>query len=98
MVRDPIEMIHPSLVELDAGEREAIQIALEAEADLILMDDAEGRVVAKAVNLSVQGTLGVLERAARLGWCDFRRSLAMLDQTSFRMAPRTREMFIRRNR
>ena len=62
------------LAGLDAGEKDAIILALELHADLVLMDDEEGAVAARAQGFEVTGTLGVLQRAAR-------RQLIMLDAT-----------------
>jgi predicted nucleic acid-binding protein len=63
--------IHPvghtpdaALAHLDPGEQEAILLAEELRADLLLMDDREGRQEAERRALRVIGTLGVLERAA----------------------------------
>ena len=47
-------------VQLGRGEREAIALALDAGADLVILDDQEGRHVARDKGLSVTGTIGVL--------------------------------------
>ncbi|WP_048090924.1 DUF3368 domain-containing protein [Geoglobus acetivorans] len=52
---------------LDEGEAEAIVLALEESADLILLDDYEARRVARSFGLSVTGTVGILVRAKREG-------------------------------
>ena len=57
----------PALDALDPGEREAIQLASELSAVLLLMDDREGRLFALRRQLPVTGTLGVLERADVVG-------------------------------
>jgi uncharacterized protein len=51
--------------ELDPGEAEAIALALEKQADLILVDERLGRQVAMALGLRVTGLLGVLAEAKR---------------------------------
>jgi len=48
---------------LDSGEAEAIALAFELEADLILIDEREGRLAAERAGLRVTGVLGVLLRA-----------------------------------
>ena len=50
---------------LDAGESEAIVIAHEIKAELVLMDDSKGRKIAKAEGLYVVGTLGLLLEAKK---------------------------------
>jgi predicted nucleic acid-binding protein len=50
---------------LDEGERAAIALATSIGADLILMDDRAGVAVACRRGLTVTGTLGVLDLAAR---------------------------------
>jgi len=52
---------------LDPGEAEAIALALEISADLILLDERDGRIAAERAGLRVTGVLGVLLRAKRDG-------------------------------
>jgi uncharacterized protein len=52
---------------LDPGEAEAIALALELSADLILLDERDGRSAAERAGLRVTGVLGVLLRAKNDG-------------------------------
>ena len=53
--------------ELDDGEAEAIALALERCADLLLMDESEGRRIAALYGVATTGTLGLLIRAKQTG-------------------------------
>lgn len=96
-VRSLISPPDATLMELDAGEREAIQLALDAGVDTLLMDESEGRREAMRRHLRVTGTVAVLERAAQRGLIDFRSTLERLEQTSFRLSATIRQEFLRRN-
>ena len=85
------------LAELDPGERDAIQLALETGVDTLLMDETEGRREALRRHLLVTGTVAVLEKAAQRGLIDFRVALSRLEQTSFRLSAAVRSEFLHRN-
>ena len=72
---------------IGAGERAAIALALERRADLVLMDDRQGVATATAAGLRVIGTIGLLDRAARLGLVDLEDAFARLRATNFRHRP-----------
>lgn len=52
---------------LDLGEAEAIALAIQVNADAVLIDEATGRRVASELGLAPLGALGVLIRAKRAG-------------------------------
>jgi predicted nucleic acid-binding protein len=53
---------------LDSGESEAIALAIEVNAEAILIDEAAGRDIAAERGLTSLGTLGILVRAKRQGF------------------------------
>ena len=53
--------------DLDKGEAEALALALQVKAERVILDEREGRRVAKSLGLKVIGVLGVLLRAQREG-------------------------------
>lgn len=86
-----VRMLHkstqiPQSSILHPGEREAIALALELNAELLLMDDRRGRAQAEAEGLTVTGTLGVLVRASAAGMIDLHHALADLQNTTFRIS------------
>ena len=52
---------------LHAGEIAALSLAQELRADLVLMDEAEGRAAATALKLTTMGLLGILLQARQRG-------------------------------
>ena len=86
-----------ALEALDAGEREAILLALEIHAQLLLIDEKAGRKVAVSHSLRVAGTLAVLEQAAERGFLDFPKALQGLQKTNFRLSADLRKFFLARN-
>lgn len=87
---DWLEIVPPSqqfdphaLPHLDVGERDAILLALEIKADLVLMDEREGVEEATRLGLTVTGTLGLLDLPdvlSRLRVTNFRVSPTLLDR------------------
>ena len=73
---------------LDNGEAEAIAFAVELKADWTLLDEREGRKMAKSLGLKVTGILGVLLRAKQ---ADIKSLQPVIDdlisKAGFRIAP-----------
>jgi predicted nucleic acid-binding protein len=75
--------------ELDRGEAEAIALAVELEAELLLMDERRGRTVAARFGLKVVGVLGLLIEAKRKGLLDRVEPILsdLLHKAGFRLSP-----------
>lgn len=84
-------------VELDAGEHAAISLAAAMKADLVLLDERAGRRAAQDVGLSVTGTLGIVEAAARREHIDLAEVMTRLRRTNFRLAPTLWSRFSRQS-
>ena len=80
------------------GEREAIVLAMQLRADLVLIDERHGRMVAQARGLTVAGTLRVLADGADMGAINLADAFAKLRSTNFRADPRLMEFLLRRRR
>jgi predicted nucleic acid-binding protein len=74
------------MVELGAGEAEAIALAITLRADVLLMDERKGRQEAIAQGLSVAGTLNVLDEAAAKGLISLPAAIQRLLRTNFRVS------------
>ncbi len=82
---NPILRGQNSLFALDAGERQVILLALNIQADLILMDERAGVEEARRLGLTVAGTLGILARYANRGWISLKLALGRFQQATFRV-------------
>ena len=72
-----------TIAQLDPGESEAIALAMEMHAALLLIDEQAGRQEAARRGLKIAGTLSVLDEADRAGFVNFDAAVASLRQTSF---------------
>jgi predicted nucleic acid-binding protein len=84
-MRAPQQPLVTTTLRLGAGEREALSLAQELHADLLLLDDLEAREEAERRALAVMGTLRVLELASERGLLDFAAAITQLEATSFHM-------------
>jgi predicted nucleic acid-binding protein len=75
--------IEPAL-KLGRGECEAISLARELHADVVLIDERKGSETATKLGLFVTGTLGVLQLADEKQIVPLGQSLTALRQTTFR--------------
>jgi predicted nucleic acid-binding protein len=73
---------------LDAGEQEAISLASELQASLLLMDERDGVDVARRRGLKIVGTLAVLDLAATRGLVDLQTMFDRPRETTFRSPQR----------
>jgi predicted nucleic acid-binding protein len=83
------------IARLERGELEAIALAQELHADLILMDDRKGVTAAEQLGLPVIGALNVLKRAAVAGLLDLSESIESLKRTTFRSSQKLIDQILR---
>ena len=76
------ELIPAKFDGLDLGERQALALALELRADLVLLDDRLARRVARRELLNVKGTLGIVAHAAKANLLDFVETINQLQRTT----------------
>ena len=60
-------LIQDLLLKLDKGEAEAIVLAIETNADILLIDERKGRIIAKDLGLEITGILGILLQSKKSG-------------------------------
>lgn len=87
-----------ALAGLDPGERAAILFAEANHADLLLIDERAGAVVAQQRGLTITGTLGVLDLAAAAGYLDLKDVFGLLQKTNFRYPPSLMETLLEQDK
>jgi predicted nucleic acid-binding protein len=60
-----------------------LSLAVELQADLVLVDERRAYRAALALRLDAAGTIALLEWAARLGMLDLAEAFARLKETDF---------------
>jgi predicted nucleic acid-binding protein len=83
-VRAPQQVLVDFPPELGPGEREAIALSGEVQANVLLIDELDGRQEAMRRRLTVVGTLGVLDLAGALDMIDVPLAISKLRATNFR--------------
>ena len=86
------ELVNNLMSTIDVGESEAIALAQEMGAQLLIMDERKGRAVARRLNIKVTGTLGLLIKAKEKNFIKSIRPAildltALQDSDKFRVAP-----------
>ncbi len=88
VVRSPSSPLPVALPNLHRGESDALALAEELNANLLLIDDRTGARVALERGLTTTGTLGVLVEASQAGLVQIEPILAKLRESNFRATPR----------
>jgi len=65
-----ISQVHKFQETLDAGEAEALVLAIERHADFVLMDESLGRNIAQELGMTPLGVVGILLRAKERNFVD----------------------------
>lgn len=82
--------------DLDGGEAEAITLAIEVKADLILLDETEARKMASIFDLPVTGFIGILLKANKKGLIDdFKTILDTAIENGFYINPTLYQQLLR---
>jgi predicted nucleic acid-binding protein len=85
------------LAALDAGERDAILLMQELQADLLLIDEGDGYGAATRQGLRCMRTVGLFEYAGQQGLLDVPEAIARLRRTNFRIRPEVLDAVLARD-
>lgn len=87
----------PSTSKLDEGEADALSLAKELSITDVLIDERDGRQIARQEGLTPLPTLAVLERAAAENFIDLAQTIAMLQKTTIRLPQEKIDEALRRD-
>ena len=80
----PVNQASDAIVDLlDSGERAAILLAQELNADLLLLDDMKARRTSTERGFAITGVLVILDQAATMKLIDLPAAVQSLQNTSF---------------
>ena len=96
-IQQPTQTLEPG-VDLDRGEQDAIALAEEVAADLLLADEWDARLEAERRRLRIVGTLRVLADGASRGLTDLEESFNRLHHTNFRVNSELLESLLEEHR
>ena len=84
---EDLKIIEVLRADLDQGEAEVIALALQTQAERVVMDDLDGRRRARHLGLDLVGTLGLLLAARKRGELSrLREEIERLQQYGFRVS------------
>ena len=85
------------ILTLDAGETEAIALAMEVTADYLIIDEKKGHIVANSLHLPVIGLGGILIQAKGMGIIESVKALLELikSETGFYLSQKAYEIILR---
>ncbi|PPT10723.1 hypothetical protein CKA32_000719 [Geitlerinema sp. FC II] len=73
---------------LDVGEASAIALATEKRDSLVILDDLKARKLAQKLKLVLTGTLGVVSKAKKRGYCEkIKPIIQKIEKSNFRISP-----------
>ena len=93
-VRPVVHVHDPALDKLDAGEEDAIALAVELHADLLLIDDRAGVMVARRKGFRVAGTLTILAMAAQHRLLNLADAFDLIKRTNFHYQQELMDQFL----
>jgi predicted nucleic acid-binding protein len=81
------ELLYTYAESVDIGEASAMALATEVQADLLIIDDGDGRRFASKLGLTIKGTVGVILDAKLHGVIPGVKPLLLkIQQTNFRIS------------